>query len=130
MQSTPMVEEIARGYAVANLWTAGVDEMSGEYVPDEAKVEELMPYALEAAAAFVHLARPVWIDNSGIDLERIGNCLHYEREGHGIGFADEQGWAANSYAISRLEKVARMMGEDSGMQAQLLNRFPSEAFAA
>lgn len=125
-----MIDEIARGYAVANLWTAGVDEMSGEYVPDDEKVEALMPYAREAAVAFIHLAGEWVVDGSGVEYERIGNCLHYDREGHGTGFSDEPRRDERvGYNLDRLEKVARMMREDSVMQGQLLDRFPSEAFA-
>ncbi len=120
-----MVEGIARGYAVANLWTAGIDEMSGEYQPDEDKVEALMPYAREAAAAFGHIAA-MPLANCDMDLERIGQCLHYEREGHGTGFADEDG---DSYWLGRMEAIARNMGEDYQMQSELLDRWPSEAFA-
>lgn len=120
-----MIEEIARGYAVANLWTAGVDEMSGEYVPDDGKVAALMPYAREAAQAFVHIVQPYVIHTSGLEGSRIGACLHFEREGHGTGFQDEgHGWE-----LDRFQQVAQMMGEDAQMQDQLMDRFPSEAFA-
>lgn len=119
------IDGIAKGYAVANLWTAGIDEMQGEYQPDEDKVTALMPYAREAAAAFVHIVGEWSIDTPEMGLERIGHCLHYEREGCGIGFTDD----GDSYPLSKFSKVARMMGEDSVMQGEILDRWPSEAFA-
>ena len=121
---TDTIGSIARGYAVAALFTAGVDSAPGEYQPDESKVADLMPHARVAASAFVHIAGEVWIDESGVDLDRIGNCLHYDREGHGTGFADE----GDSYPLQRLENVARRMGEDDELSAQLTDRYP-DAFA-
>lgn len=121
---TDMIGSIARGYAVAALFTAGVDSAPGEYQPDESKVADLMPHARVAASAFVHLAGEVWIDKCGVDLDRIGNCLHYDREGHGTGFADE----GDSYPLQRLEKVARLMGEDDEL-TQMLAMLYADAYA-
>ena len=117
MNDPEQVEEIARGYAVCALFTADIDGEPGEYIPDEAKVEAIMPQAREAAAAFAHIVGRRW---PGIDNERIGNCLHYDREGHGCGFSDEEG---SEYLLNRCKKVARMMGEDYEMQEELMERF-------
>lgn len=106
MEST--TESIARGYAVAALFTAGIDGGPGEYVPDETKVAAILPQAREAASAFVHIVGRGLIDASGLEPETVGHCLHYDREGHGTGFRDES--AGSDYARDRMEAVARFMG--------------------
>lgn len=109
-----MKDEIAEGYAIAALFTHGVDGAPGEYQADPEKVEYLREHALEAAGAFLHLAGSqiqTAIDRGILDAERVGNCLHYDREGHGVGFTDE-GNKDQAWLMGSLAKVAQSMGED------------------
>lgn len=124
--------DIVRGYAVASLWTHGIDAHPGEYQPDPAKVRAL---ETDAAKGIVP-----WLEIMGDSLdrlreligddERIGHYVHYDREGYGVGFESD-------FIVSRLspidratlasaEAIAVALGPDDGLNSAIEDRYETE----
>lgn len=85
------VTEFVNAYTEAALWTSGDDEGKpldfGEYIWDNATLEKLETYALQAFNAERELV-DAFIEQTGTDYAQAGHSFWLSTNGHGSGFFD------------------------------------------
>ena len=121
--------EIADGYIEAALFTAGVDSAPGEYQADPDKVASLAVFGANGVADWIAAMEPMGnleeLEGQ-MDARRIGHCVHYAREGHGVSFLDEFAFVPDDghTPFHEAQEVAQGLGADDDLMGAIMDRFP------
>ena len=120
--------QIADGYIEAALFTSGVDGGPGEYQADPDKVASLAVFGANGVARWIEAMEPMGnleALEADMDARRIGHCIHYAREGHGVSFLDEFSFVPDDghTPFHEAQERAQELGPDDELTMAILARF-------